>query len=145
MPAMPSGHGVQYLHMLARGSSSDPDGPFLQVVAASALVAGLHMFGANAEVVKRWTSEISQAVQSKHAMVQYHAIALQTAVRSGDRLAISKILSALTSGAVRSPMAQCLVVRRQQTCQRIQLLEGCACRCRLVTCTQHLPLRTRHI
>ena len=50
---------------------------FLQVVAASALVAGLHMFAANGEVVKRWTSEILQAVQSRNAMVQYHAIALQ--------------------------------------------------------------------
>ena len=69
------------------------------------------MFGPNAEVVKRWTSEIETAVCSKHAMVQYHAIALQTAVKSSDRLAISKILSKLTGGSVRSPMAQCLVVR----------------------------------
>jgi Adaptin N terminal region len=88
----------------------------LQVVAASALVAGLHMYGANAEVVKRWTSEIVQAVQSKNAMVQYHAIALQTAIKSSDRLAISKILSTLTIGAVRSPMAQCLIVRAPACC-----------------------------
>jgi coatomer subunit gamma len=82
----------------------------MQVVASSALVAGLHLYNANAEVVKRWTSEIQEAVQSKSPMVQYHAIALQTAIRSADRLAISKILSTLTTAAVRSPMAQCLVV-----------------------------------
>lgn len=83
----------------------------MQIVASSALVAGLHLFSVNSEVVKRWASEIQEAVQSKHAMVQYHAIALQTAIKSSDRLAISKILHSLTSTNIRSPMAQCLVVR----------------------------------
>lgn len=84
----------------------------MQVVASSALVAGLHLFNnADGEIIKRWTSEIQEAVQSKSPMVQYHAIALQSAIKSSDRLAISKILSTLTTSAVRSPMAQCLVVR----------------------------------
>lgn len=81
------------------------------IVASSALVAGLHLFSVNAEVVKRWASEIQEAVQSKHAMVQYHAIALQTAIKSSDRLAISKILHSLTATSIRSPMAQCLVIK----------------------------------
>lgn len=83
----------------------------MQVVASSALVAGLHLHNQNSDVVKRWTSEIQEAVQSPNAMVQYHAIALQLAIKSSDRLAISKILSSLTTTAIRSPMAQCLVVR----------------------------------
>jgi coatomer subunit gamma len=86
------------------------------VVASSALVAGLHLHSVNAEVVKRWASEIQEAVQSRHPMVQYHAIALQTAIKSTDRLAISKILSSLCATSVKSPMAQCIVV-----CPRVAL------------------------
>lgn len=87
----------------------------LQIVASSALVAGLHLFSVNGEIVKRWASEIQETVQSKHAMVQYHAIALQTAIKSSDRLAISKILHSLTTTNIRSPMAQCLVVCTSST------------------------------
>jgi coatomer subunit gamma len=82
----------------------------MQAVASSALVAGLHLFEVNGEVVKRWAGEIQEAVQSKNNMAQFHAVTLQMAIKSTDRLAISKILHNLTSTNLRSPMAQCLVV-----------------------------------
>ena len=49
--------------------------------------------------------------------VQFHAVALLHALRAGDRLAVSKLVASLTRGAgmgassVRSPLAQCLLVR----------------------------------
>ena len=40
------------------------------VVASAVLVSALHLLGANAEIVKRWTNEIQEAVNSKSIMVQ---------------------------------------------------------------------------
>jgi hypothetical protein len=45
------------------------------------------------------------------APAQFHAVALLHALRANDRLAISKLVSSLTKGSVRSPLAQCLLVR----------------------------------
>jgi coatomer subunit gamma len=102
----------------------------LQAVASSALVAGLHLVEVNSEVVKRWAGEVQEAVHSKHTMVQYHAITLQMAIKSSDRLAISKILHNLTSSSVRSPMAQCLVVcasaQAAVPCDDPSVSSGCA-------------------
>ena len=39
------------------------------VVASAVLVSALHLLGANAEIVKRWTNEIQEAVNSKSSMV----------------------------------------------------------------------------
>jgi hypothetical protein len=35
----------------------------------------------NAEIIKRWVNEVQEAVQSKHSMVQFHAVALLHALR----------------------------------------------------------------
>lgn len=43
--------------------------------------------------------------------VQFHAVALMHSLRANDRLAISKLVTQLTRSSVRSPMAQCLLVR----------------------------------
>lgn len=44
-------------------------------------------------------------------MVQFHAVALLHALRAGDRLAVSKLVTTLTQKNVRSSLAQCLLVR----------------------------------
>lgn len=62
----------------------------------------------------RWNNEVQEAANSKHPMVQCHAIALQHAVRSSDRQAVSKLVSGLTRGNVKGPlssMSQCLLIR----------------------------------
>ena len=58
-------------------------------------------------------NEVQEAAQSRHSMVQYHAVALLHALRATDRLAVSKLVSQLTKATanVRSPLAQCLLVR----------------------------------
>ena len=82
------------------------------VVASAVLAGAVQLAPTNAEVIKRWNSEVQEAVTSKHPMVQFHAVALQHALRSSDRLAINKLVTQLTArGAVRSPMAQLLLVR----------------------------------
>ena len=48
------------------------------VVASAVLVSALHLLGNNAEIVKRWTNEIQEAVNSKSNMVQVRR-ALRTA------------------------------------------------------------------
>lgn len=81
------------------------------VVAAAVLLSALHLVGENSEVIKRWVNEVQEAVQSKHSMVQFHAVALLHALRASDRLAISKLVTTLTKSNVKSPLAQCLLVR----------------------------------
>eukprot|EP00898_Chlorokybus_atmophyticus_P002159 jgi/Chlat1/2944/Chrsp2S04678 len=95
-------------------------------VASAALVSGIHLLQVkaqsshrpvllclqnNPEIVRRWSNEVQEAVHSKSAMVQFHALALLHQIRQHDRLAVSKLVTSLTRGAVRSPMAQCLLIR----------------------------------
>ncbi|KAE8716684.1 Coatomer subunit gamma-2 [Hibiscus syriacus] len=81
------------------------------VVASAALVSGIHLLQTNPEIVKRWSNEVQEAVQSRAALVQFHALALLHQVRQNDRLAVNKLVSSLTRGSVRSPIAQCLLIR----------------------------------
>lgn len=81
------------------------------VVASAALVSALHLLSNNPEIVKRWVNEIQEAVQNKNNMVQFHAVALLHALRATDRLAVSKLVTSLTKANVKSPLAQCLLVR----------------------------------
>ncbi|CAA7051496.1 unnamed protein product [Microthlaspi erraticum] len=81
------------------------------VISSAALVSGLHMLKTNPEIVKRWSNEVQEAVQSRAALVQFHALALLHQIRQNDRLAVSKLVGTLTRGAVRSPLAQCLLIR----------------------------------
>lgn len=74
----------------------------------------------------RWNNEVQEAANSKNTMVQYHAVALQHAVRASDRLAVSKLVSGLTRGNVKGPlssMSQCLLIRYvSQVCRSTQFL-----------------------
>lgn len=82
-------------------------------VASAVLVAGTHLLAANPDtsVVRRWAGEVGEAAAGRHPMVQFHAVGLAHALRRGDRLAVSKLVAQLVRGGVRSPLAQCLLVR----------------------------------
>ncbi|XWS62806.1 hypothetical protein CRYUN_Cryun06bG0042000 [Craigia yunnanensis] len=80
------------------------------VVASAALVSGIHLLQTNPEIVKRWSNEVQEAVQSRAALVQFHALALLHQIRQNDRLPVNKLVSSLTRGSVRSPLAQCLLI-----------------------------------
>ncbi|KAL2231614.1 coatomer subunit gamma-2 [Sesamum indicum] len=81
------------------------------VVASAALVSGIHLLQTNPEIVKRWSNEVQEAVQSRAALVQFHALALLHQIRQNDRLAVNKLVTSLTKGSIRSPLAQCLLIR----------------------------------
>ncbi|KAF6149801.1 hypothetical protein GIB67_017534 [Kingdonia uniflora] len=81
------------------------------VVASAALVSGIHLLQTNPEIVRRWSNEVQEAVQSRAALVQFHSLALLHQIRQNDRLAVSKLVTSLTKGTVRSPLAQCLLIR----------------------------------
>nr|GEV74906.1 coatomer subunit gamma-2 [Tanacetum cinerariifolium] len=70
------------------------------VVASAALVSGIHWLKSNPEIVKRWSNEVQEAVQSRAALVQFHALGLLHQIRQNDRLAVSKLVSSLTKGTV---------------------------------------------
>ena len=119
-------------------------------VAASALVAGIHLMPVNPEVVRRWVNEVQTALHSENISVQYHALALLHQIKRQDRLAVSKVLppaarrahafppgrpdldprpphtperaprssppspqvvASLTRTPLKSPLAQCLLIR----------------------------------
>lgn len=48
---------------------------------------------ANVEVVKRWSVEIGDALNSSAPMVQYHALGVMAKLREADRLAMSQLVS----------------------------------------------------
>ncbi|KAI3916389.1 hypothetical protein MKW92_028995 [Papaver armeniacum] len=81
------------------------------VVDSAALVSGIYLLQTNPEIVKRWSNEVQEAVQSRAALVQIHALALLHQIRQNDRLAVSKLVTCLTRGTVRSPLAKCLLIR----------------------------------
>lgn len=81
-------------------------------VASSALVCGINLVRTSPDVVKRWVNEIQETVGSKHAMVQFHALALVYELKKTDRMALHKVVTQLAGKAQgKSCMAECLLIR----------------------------------
>jgi len=80
-------------------------------IVSSALIAGLNLFKTGPEVVKRWVNEVQEALNNKSKMAQYHALTLLYKIKQHDRLAISKVVSALTKNPPKGSLAQCLLIR----------------------------------
>eukprot|EP00437_Effrenium_voratum_P035611 CAMPEP_0181481466 /NCGR_PEP_ID=MMETSP1110-20121109/44330_1 /TAXON_ID=174948 /ORGANISM="Symbiodinium sp., Strain CCMP421" /LENGTH=286 /DNA_ID=CAMNT_0023606967 /DNA_START=7 /DNA_END=863 /DNA_ORIENTATION=+ len=80
-------------------------------VASSALVCGMTLHATVPDVVKRWVNEIQETVNSKHSMVQFHALALLYELKKGDRLALHKVVTSMARNSLKSPMAECLLIR----------------------------------
>eukprot|EP01087_Luapelamoeba_hula_P006403 TRINITY_DN1648_c1_g2_i1.p1 TRINITY_DN1648_c1_g2~~TRINITY_DN1648_c1_g2_i1.p1 ORF type:complete len:876 (+),score=106.12 TRINITY_DN1648_c1_g2_i1:212-2839(+) len=111
-------------------------------VASAALVSGVHLMRvspAGVDLVKRWFSEIQNAVKSKAVMVQYHALGLHHQIKHHDRLAVSRLVSEMTRSPVRSHYAHCLLIRF--TCQVMEDEEDPSERARLYeyleSCVRH--------
>lgn len=80
-------------------------------VVSAALLAGNHMFNHGADSIKRWISEVQQAIRNSSPMVQLHALLLLIKIKQYDPLAISKLASSLSRAPPRGPLAQCLLIR----------------------------------
>lgn len=81
------------------------------LVSSCALVSGVHLMRVAPEVVRRWTNEVTEAVQSASDMVQYHALSLLYEIKKNDRLAVTKIVTQLTRSSMASPLGVCLLIR----------------------------------
>lgn len=80
-------------------------------VSSSALVCGMTLHATVPDVVKRWVNEIQETVNSEHSMVQFHALALLYELKKGDRLALHKVVTSMARNSLKSPMAECLLIR----------------------------------
>lgn len=82
------------------------------VVASAALVSGQQLIMHNkGDVVRRWVNEVTQALDHKSPMVQYHALSLLYLIKQHDRLAVAKLVQSMTRYGVRSPLATVLLIR----------------------------------
>ena len=80
-------------------------------IASSGLVSGIYLFEQAPDIVRKWASEASTALQSSHQMVQYHALLLLYRIRQHDRLAVSRMIQGLINGNLRSPLGLCQLIR----------------------------------
>lgn len=82
------------------------------VVASAALVSGQQLIMHNkGDVVRRWVNEVTQALDHRSPMVQYHALALLYLIKQHDRLAVSKLVQNMCRQGTRSPLATVLLIR----------------------------------
>ncbi|KAJ3188376.1 Coatomer subunit gamma-2 [Gaertneriomyces sp. JEL0708] len=80
-------------------------------VSSAALVSALHLFSTNKDVVRRWASEVQEAINSKQAATQYHALALMYQIRQHDRMAVTKIVQTYAPVVMRSQLSYCMLIR----------------------------------
>ena len=83
-------------------------------VSSAALVSATQLFLSspeNANIVKRWISEIQEACLSPNEMVQFHALQLLHQIKAHDRLGVSKLVTQYSQKQLRSPLANVLLVR----------------------------------
>uniref|UniRef100_A0A1I8HQ01 Coatomer subunit gamma n=1 Tax=Macrostomum lignano TaxID=282301 RepID=A0A1I8HQ01_9PLAT len=80
-------------------------------VSSAALVSAYQMFRSSQDVVRRWSNEVQEAVNSDSVMVQYHALGLLHQIRRSDRLAVTKLVQKYSKSSLRSPLAYCYLIR----------------------------------
>jgi len=80
-------------------------------VSSAALVSATHLTQVDPDIVRRWSSEIQETLNSPSPGVQFHALGLLYEIRKSDRLAVNKLVMQLTRTQIRSPLANCLLIR----------------------------------
>lgn len=108
-------------------------------IASASLVSSYHLHPIARDIIKRWSNECTEALsakpvpyssasatshQSSSAIVQYHALGLLYLIRSGDRMAVTKLIQGMSAGGagarnslggggggLRSPYAICMLIR----------------------------------
>lgn len=80
-------------------------------VVSAAIVTGIHLAYAQPEMVRRWGTEVNEALKNRGSKVQYHALALLHKLRKNDRVSVLKLVQQAQSGPIRSPLALCLLIK----------------------------------
>ncbi|KAJ1613519.1 coatomer SEC21 gamma subunit like (beta adaptin) [Cryptosporidium canis] len=84
-------------------------------VASSALICGYTLAKrGHGDIPKRWLNEISECIQGRDGMVQYHALILLFELRNSDRLATQKIIEMLYKLPIKSLYSDCLMLRQMK-------------------------------
>ncbi|PRT52807.1 Coatomer subunit gamma [Wickerhamiella sorbophila] len=119
---------LESIDRLMRMAIVDKDGS----ISSAALVSAYHLLPISKESVRRWTTEIQEALHAnkvymsaaqahtgidtrnpQSAIVQYHALGLLYRLRSHDRMALLKMIQDMASASMsmRSPQALVLLIR----------------------------------
>mmetsp|Transcript_14599 Transcript_14599/g.31460 ORF Transcript_14599/g.31460 Transcript_14599/m.31460 type:complete len:945 (-) Transcript_14599:205-3039(-) len=98
------------------------------LVSSSALVSASHLLASSSEfasIVKRWIGETQEALKSRDAMVQFHAIQLLYQIKASDRLGISKLVQQFGQNkGLRSPLAIVCLIRYTAKLLHDEVLRG---------------------
>eukprot|EP00771_Trimastix_marina_P003854 gnl/Trimastix_PCT/565.p1 GENE.gnl/Trimastix_PCT/565~~gnl/Trimastix_PCT/565.p1 ORF type:complete len:907 (+),score=336.02 gnl/Trimastix_PCT/565:364-2721(+) len=80
-------------------------------VCSAGLIGAYRLMRHNPEAVRRWVSEISEAVNRSNTLCQYHALALLRELKRNDPLSVTKLLNQLVRGWMPSPLAHVMLIR----------------------------------
>lgn len=83
-------------------------------VSCSALLCGLNLYSkVSCDIVKKWVNEISECINNKNPMIQFHALSLLCSIKHQDKLALEKIISSYNkvSSNLSSSLANCLLIK----------------------------------
>jgi len=80
-------------------------------VVNSALVTGIHLARIQPDIVKRWATEVAEALANRGSKTQYHALALLHKIRKNDRLSVLRLVGQVQNSSIRSPLAICSLIK----------------------------------
>ncbi|KAJ9469123.1 Coatomer subunit gamma-2 [Diplonema papillatum] len=80
-------------------------------VASAALVTGIHLMKDAPEMVKKWSTEVGEALKQPKRMVQYHALGLLQKLKKNNKSFVTKLVQSVHTTPIRSCFALCLLVR----------------------------------
>lgn len=80
-------------------------------VVMAALVTGIHLSREDPQLVKAWGPKVVNTLETGGSKVQYASLALLHKIRKNDRLSVHKLVQQAQDGPIRSPLAQCLLIR----------------------------------
>lgn len=69
-----------------------------------------HLMRSSPEIIKRWSNEAQEAVNSDSQMPQYHGLGLLYSMRKSDKLAVNKMVQKYSKRGFRSAHAQLFLV-----------------------------------
>ncbi|KJP85848.1 hypothetical protein AK88_04496 [Plasmodium fragile] len=83
-------------------------------VSCSSLLCGLNLYlNASCDIAKKWIHEVTECINSKNPMIQFHALTLLCSIKYQDKLALEKIISSYSksSSHLSGALANCLLIK----------------------------------
>eukprot|EP01017_Pseudomicrothorax_dubius_P028770 TRINITY_DN3444_c0_g1_i1.p1 TRINITY_DN3444_c0_g1~~TRINITY_DN3444_c0_g1_i1.p1 ORF type:complete len:808 (-),score=249.76 TRINITY_DN3444_c0_g1_i1:153-2516(-) len=84
----------------------------VNAIASAAIICGFHLYPKNVELVKKWSNEITEKLNSKNTQTHYHALVLLHEIKKQDLVSFIKVLVNITrDSGFTNPLAIIQVVR----------------------------------